>query len=72
MLVQLSGKCAALVLAEEEEAAKDLRLDVQLLEACAQAVSGAGVCGDVDFEEEGAATQCLVRRACSGRQAGCG
>jgi hypothetical protein len=65
-MVQLSGKCAALVFAEEEETAKDLRLDVQLQEACAHAIDTEGVCGDVDPEQEGSATQCLVRRTDSG------
>ncbi|KAI3428234.1 hypothetical protein D9Q98_006614 [Chlorella vulgaris] len=57
---KLSGKCAALVFAEEEETAKDLRLDVQLQEACAHAIDTEGVCGDVDPEQEGSATQCLI------------
>lgn len=55
---QLSDKCARRVFEEEQEEAKDWRVDPGLHRKCAKDV--AELCGDADPREEGATTQCLV------------
>ncbi|KAL4443753.1 hypothetical protein ABPG75_011490 [Micractinium tetrahymenae] len=55
---KLSDKCARRVFEEEEEEAKDWRIDPGLHRKCAG--DAAELCGDADPEEEGAVTQCLL------------
>ncbi|KAI7844989.1 hypothetical protein COHA_001355 [Chlorella ohadii] len=57
---KLSDKCEARVFEEQEEEAKDWRVDARLQAACK--ADAEKLCDDVDEDEEGATTECLLTK----------